>query len=62
LGLWFFGSPSTLLFTVLLGFMMRVRHPEPIDDTPLDLKRNLIAFITLVIFILCFTPFPIQIR
>lgn len=62
LGFYFYSSPSALLFTILLGIMMRIRHPEPLDNTPLDAKRKVIAFLTLVIFILCFTPFPIQIR
>lgn len=62
IGLYFYSSPGTILFTILLGVMMRVGHPEPLDDSPLDGKRKVVAFLTLVIFILCFTPFPIQIR
>jgi hypothetical protein len=41
--------------------MMRIPHPEPWDNTPLDAKRILIAVLTLMIFILCFLPFPIWI-
>lgn len=60
---WFiYNSPSGLLFTILLAVMMRIRHPEPIDETPLDQPRKLIAVLTLIIFILCFVPFPIQVR
>jgi len=60
---WFlYNSPSGFLFAVLLFFMMRVGHPSPIDDTPLDFKRKIIAILTLLIFILSFTPFPIQIK
>jgi membrane-associated protease RseP (regulator of RpoE activity) len=62
IGLYFYSSPGTILFTILLGVMLKVGHPEPLDNSPLDLKRKVIAFLTLVIFILCFTPFPIQIR
>ena len=62
LGLYFFNSPSGFLFTIILGIMMRIRHPQPYDQTPLDTKRKVIAFLTLVIFILCFVPFPIQIN
>ncbi|MGH7782291.1 MAG: site-2 protease family protein [Candidatus Binatia bacterium] len=59
---WFlYSSPSGFLIAILLGVMMRVGHPEPYDQTPLDAKRKLIAVATLVIFILCFVPFPIQI-
>ncbi len=60
---WFlYNSPSGLLFTILLGVMLKVRHPEPFDDAPLNVPRKLIAVLTLVIFILCFVPFPIQVR
>jgi membrane-associated protease RseP (regulator of RpoE activity) len=61
LGWYYFNSPSGFLIAILLGVMMRIRHPEPWDQTPLDAKRKAIAFLTLVIFILCFVPFPIQI-
>ena len=57
-----YNSPSGFLVAVLLGIMTRVRHPEPYDQTPLDTKRKLIALLTLVIFVLCFTPFPIRIN
>jgi len=57
----YFNSPSGFLIAVLLGVMMRIRHPEPYDKSPLDAKRKVIAFLTLVIFIFCFVPFPIQI-
>jgi membrane-associated protease RseP (regulator of RpoE activity) len=61
LGFYFFNSPSGFLITVILGVMMKIRHPQPWDITPLDTKRKIIAFATLVIFILCFVPFPIRI-
>lgn len=61
LGLYFYNSPSGFLIAIILGIMMRVGHPEPYDQTPLDLKRKAIAVATLVIFVLCFVPFPIKI-
>ena len=61
LGMYYYSSPSGLLFAVLLFIMMRVRHPEPIDNSPLDLKRKLIAILTLLIFALSFVPFPVQV-
>ncbi len=60
-GLYFYNSPSGILFAVLLGVMMRIRHPEPLDDAPLDRNRKIVAILTLLIFILSFTPFPIKI-
>ncbi len=62
LGLYFFSSPSGFLVAIILAIMMRVGHPEPYDQTPLDGKRKVVAFLTLVIFVLCFVPFPIKIN
>jgi membrane-associated protease RseP (regulator of RpoE activity) len=61
-GLYFYNSPSGFLIAIILGVMMRIRHPRPYDQRPLDPKRKLIALLTLIIFILCFVPFPIQIN
>ena len=59
LGFWWHGSPSGFLYAVLLGIMMRVPHPAPFTMEPLGTKRILVAIITLIVFILCFWPFPI---
>lgn len=61
LGWFVFNSPSGFLIAILLGVMMKVRHPIPWDQTPLDAKRKAVAFLTLMIFVLCFLPFPIKI-
>ena len=60
LGMLIYGSPAGFLIAVLLGVMMRIPHPQPWDETPLDAKRKVVAFLTLVIFVLCFNPFPIR--
>ena len=62
LGWFLYSSPSGLLFAILLIVMMRVRHPEPLTDAPLDSTRKIVAVFTLLIFILCFVPFPIQVK
>ena len=62
LGWFLYSSPSGLLFAILLAVMMRIRHPEPLDTTPLDFNRKIVAVLTLLIFILCFVPFPIQVK
>lgn len=60
---WFlYNSPSNFLFAILLGVMMRVSHPEPYDETPLDFKRKIIAVLTVLIFVVSFVPFPVQVR
>ena len=57
---WFlFNSPSGFLYTVLLGVMLKMRHPEVVDESPLDAARLFVAGITLAIFVLSFVPFPI---
>jgi membrane-associated protease RseP (regulator of RpoE activity) len=54
-------SPSGFLYAVLLAVMLRLRHPQPEDDRPLDRARLIVALITLLVFALSFTPFPITI-
>ena len=61
LGFVWHGSPSGFLYTVLLGVMLRVRHPQPATMEPLGKTRVLVAIITLIVFVLCFWPFPITI-
>lgn len=61
-GFYFFNSPSGFLIAIILGIMMRIKHPQPYDQTPLDTKRKVIAVATVIIFALCFVPFPIQIN
>lgn len=59
LGFWWHNSPSGFLYAVLLGIMMKVPHPAPAEMEPLGTKRILIAILTLIVFALCFWPFPI---
>lgn len=61
LGFWWHGSPSGFLYAVLLAVMMKVPHPQPAVMEPLGTKRIVIAIITLIVFALCFLPFPITI-
>lgn len=61
LGFLWYGSPSGFLYTVLLGVMLKVRHPQPGTMEPLGNMRLIVAVITLIVFALCFWPFPITI-
>jgi hypothetical protein len=56
------GSPSGVLYVVLLAIMLRVRHPQPEQMEPLGAARVAIGIITLLVFALCFLPFPITIN
>ena len=55
------GSPSGFVYVVLLAVMLRVRHPAPEQMEPLGMARTIIGIITLIVFVLCFLPFPITI-
>ena len=61
LGLLWHGSSSGFLYTILLAVMLRVRHPQPQIQEPLGVVRILIAVASLLVFLLCFVPFPITI-
>ncbi|NNE65317.1 MAG: site-2 protease family protein [Pyrinomonadaceae bacterium] len=60
LGLYLYNSPSGFLFAIILAVMLKIRHPKPLDTTPLDKKRIAIAILTLLIFVLCFVPIPLE--
>jgi membrane-associated protease RseP (regulator of RpoE activity) len=59
-----FVSSSWLVWTVLTVVMLVVfgpRHPRTIDeDVPLDRSRLWLALAALVMFVICFTPAPIE--
>ena len=53
-------SPSGFLYAVLLGIMLRMRHPQAGNELePLGRARTFVALFTLLVFILSFWPFPI---
>ena len=48
---------------VTMLIVLGPRHPRTLDDhVPLDSRRRWIALATAVIFVLCFTPAPVQIE
>ena len=56
------GYSSWLFYLFLLSRMIGVFHPPSIDETvPLDRKRKIWGVVALVIFVLCFTPYPLEI-
>ena len=61
LGWMWHGSPSGFVYVVLLAVMLSVRHPQPQQMEPLGPVRVAIGLITLIVFALCFLPFPITI-
>jgi membrane-associated protease RseP (regulator of RpoE activity) len=61
-----FVSVSWAVMTVMMLVMLLTlgpRHPRVLDEhEPIGMERNLIAIFALVMFILCFTPVPIQLQ
>ena len=58
---WSYSWISMSIMLLVMAFFLGVRHPRIVDeDTPLDPHRRFIAFCALVIFILSFTPVPID--
>jgi membrane-associated protease RseP (regulator of RpoE activity) len=60
LGLAFLGWPGWILWAVLVT-LIGVDHPPTIDDTPLDPRRRLAAWLTVGLFAVTFMPVPVQI-
>jgi membrane-associated protease RseP (regulator of RpoE activity) len=61
-----FASTSWLVWTILIVAMMAVtgpHHPRVADeDVPLNRERVVLAAVAAVVFVVCFTPNPIEIR
>jgi len=54
-----FYYPGWILLLILF-ILFGLRHPAPLDDgTPLDRKRRILGGMTLLIFLLSFTPAPL---
>ena len=46
---------------VVMLYFFGAQHPPVLDeDVPLDRTRLILAAVALVVFVLCFTPAPIQ--
>jgi membrane-associated protease RseP (regulator of RpoE activity) len=54
------GYPGWLLFGFVLGRFLGIQHPLSEVEEPLDEKRKILGWIAVLIFILCFTPNPIE--
>jgi hypothetical protein len=50
------GFNGWFLFAFIIGRFLGVNHPPALDEAPIDLKRKILGWTALVVFILCFTP------
>jgi len=53
------GWSGWLLWCALIVFVIKVDHPPVVIDEPLSRGRKIAAVISLIIFVLCFSPRPI---
>jgi membrane-associated protease RseP (regulator of RpoE activity) len=52
---------ASTIMMIVMALALGLRHPRVIDEaTPLDPTRRIVALIALVIFLVCFTPVPIE--
>ena len=52
------GYSGWLLFAFILGRFIGIKHPPTIDNAPLDINRQILGWIALIIFVLSFSPQP----
>ena len=61
LGWHWHNSPGGFLYALLLLVMLRLPHPQAVDERDgLGRPRMLVALLTLAVFLLSFVPFPIS--
>ncbi|TRX61695.1 site-2 protease family protein [Fulvivirga sp. M361] len=53
------GFQGWLLFGLLIGRFLGVYHPKSPEEEPLDTKRVILGWLTLIIFIISFSPAPL---
>jgi membrane-associated protease RseP (regulator of RpoE activity) len=54
------GYSGWMLFAVLIGRFIGIQHPPSEIEMPLDSKRVVLGWIALLIFVLCFSPVPVD--
>ena len=52
------GYAGFLVFVFLIGRFLGIYHPKTELEEPLDMKRQVLGWLALLIFVLCFSPRP----
>jgi hypothetical protein len=58
----FMGYSGYLVFGFLIGRFLGVQHPPVYDDRPLSTGRIAVGVLSIIVFILCFSPEPFVIE
>ncbi len=53
------GGSTWFIWAIIASFLMRFKHPPSEDESKLDPRRFVVGLLTILIFILCFTPSPL---
>lgn len=53
------GSLMWLVWAFFLAYFVQVEHPPAFYERPLDTKRTILGWLSMIIFILCISPNPI---
>jgi membrane-associated protease RseP (regulator of RpoE activity) len=56
------GYTGWLLFGLIIGRLAGIHHPPSEIEEPLDSNRQVLGWIALVIFVICFSPNPIEMK
>lgn len=56
------GYSPFLLFGFLIGRLIGIQHPPAEIEEPLDTKRIVLGWLSLIIFVICFSPAPLTIN
>ncbi|MBM4174916.1 MAG: site-2 protease family protein [Ignavibacteria bacterium] len=56
------GWSGWVFWALILRFLIKLYHPEIYDPVGLDIKRKLIGYFAIIIFIISFTPVPFYIK
>ncbi|MBA4058499.1 MAG: site-2 protease family protein, partial [Marivirga sp.] len=56
------GYSGWLLFLLIVGKFIGVQHPPSEIEEPLDNKRIILGWISLAVFVVCFSPAPIVLK
>ncbi|MBL7856362.1 MAG: site-2 protease family protein [Cyclobacteriaceae bacterium] len=56
------GYTGWLLFAFIVGRFLGIQHPASPIEVPLDSRRIIVGWITLIVFLLCFSPAPIALE
>jgi membrane-associated protease RseP (regulator of RpoE activity) len=56
------GGASWIFWVLMIIFIIKFRHPAAIDESPMNMRRKIIGLLTIIIFVLSFTPSPLVLQ